>query len=181
MFIPFPQNPTAKYLNYLTSKMKVNNIMPVFSQNILYPTIPVVSIHEYYIAGDWMPDHYIEWKQDICWQWGGYHDSLLLRSPRLWSGLQSARCTSVRVWIRTHRRKERSLLQNSPFLEVLRRMRPFRAAAANRRCEATSQQERTPDWLLLMVSCPPTLLELRANTGVWLKWRGGGRKLGRQV
>lgn len=51
-------------------------------------------------------------------------------------------------------------------MEVLRRMRPFRA-------EAASQQERTPDWLLLMVSCP-TFLELRANTGVWLKWGGGG-------
>lgn len=58
----------------------------------------LVFIHEYYIACDWLPDHYAdEREQAIWWRWEGYQDSLLLSRPHLWTGLQRAQCVSVYV------------------------------------------------------------------------------------
>lgn len=119
MFVTFPQNPTAKHLNYrfnLKDEGKQHNAC-VHSKNTL--------LHHRGCFHSWIL-HSLQLAAGSLHWWvkaghllavRGYQDSLLLRSPRLWSGLQNAQCTSVHAqlhaWIRTYRRKEISLLNYS--------------------------------------------------------------------
>lgn len=175
-----------------SEEMRETNIMSVLlHQTLNHPSL--FFIHEYYIARDWLPDHYTdEWEQAIWWQWEGYHDSLPLSNPHFRVGLPRVQCVSVSVCAAVctqlclnvcvstvEKRHEipplpicRGCAAKAPSRNTISgvALALQRAGRQRRRlCEVSTQRERTRDRLLPTPSWPP-FLELTAHTGVGLRW-----------